>query len=448
MDKFHILDHHYGVCYELKLGLHWAFRTIVPEMKDRIPMTWNTAIYPVLCYVPFIFMAYLARRQDTYLIRLLLLPSTVSAILVAAYKYTWTIPELNVYNWGQALFAAVAIAKTLEFALTPEGMLKVGESRPGVMKGKGKTHPAFQPNGHPDPSSSEEIAARHPYIATWLYDAFEVAHTMRGLRWKFGSGVHIPKEYRPLEKGSFLRATLWSFIKNFLLLDFLESFIKLFPGVGTPLGGSIFYPELSPAARYTVSTFIHITTGTALLSGFGMVYDLITLVSVACFNSSPTSWPPVMDGPWSSDSMHIFWAKNWHQLLRHTFFVFGGYPGKWIAGKYGMLFGTFLASGLFHECAMYAMGRGWDHTVTLFFAIQGPLLIGEVLWKRVTNRKVEGRWGRVWVYFVMMVLGQPMVDSWHKRGLGGGMVIPPMFSPTRLLLVPVIQRYIIGSPSR
>jgi hypothetical protein len=56
---------------------------------------------PVSCYAPFIFLAYLTRRPDTYLIRLLLLPSVIVSILVAAYRFTWTMPELNVYNWGQ-----------------------------------------------------------------------------------------------------------------------------------------------------------------------------------------------------------------------------------------------------------------------------------------------------------------------------------------------------------
>ncbi|TFK40850.1 hypothetical protein BDQ12DRAFT_734035 [Crucibulum laeve] len=420
-----------------------AFRVVVPEPAQRIPITWNNALYPAVCYAPFIFLAYLARRPDTYLVRLLLLPSVICAILVAAYKFTWVIPELNVYNWGQALLAGVTIAKSLEFALSPEGMLKIGEVKPGVLKGKGKS--SSIPNGkrthHPShPSDHTTPAQRHPYIATWLYDAVELAHTMRGLRWKFGAGVHIPPESRPLESPSaFAMATLRSFIRNFLILDVLESIIKIFPGVGEPMGGSIFYTSLSPLPRYIISTTIHILTGSALLAGFGMVYDLITLIAVSVFSSSPTSWPPVMDNPWTSPSMHAFWSRNWHQLLRQTFLVFGGYPGQWIAGKYGMLLGTFLASGLYHECAMYAMGRGWDSTVIIFFALQGPLLMMEVIWRRITGKRVGGWGGRLWVYFIMFVLGQPMVDSWHRRGLGGGMVIPPFFSPVRLLVLPILQ---------
>ncbi|KDR82908.1 hypothetical protein GALMADRAFT_113056 [Galerina marginata CBS 339.88] len=423
---------------EFKYAAHQAFRTIVPDAEHRIPITWSNAVYPILCYAPFIFMAYLTRRQDTYFIRLLLLPTVISSILVAAYRFTWIVPELNVYNWGQCLFAAVAISKSLEFAFNPEGMLKVGESRPGVKKGKDKDVPNGDGNGHVE----QDVPSRHPLLAPWFYDAMEVAHTLRGLKWKFGQGVHIPKETRPLEPASFLQATFWSFIKNYLLLDFLESCLKAFPGVGEPMGGSMFYTELSPVTRYAVATLIHMLTGASILAGFQMVYDLITLIAVGIFDSSPLSWPPVMDDPWHAGSMHEFWAKHWHQLLRQTFLVFGGYPGKWVAGNVGMLFGAFIASGLFHECAMYSMGRGFDHSATVFFGLQGPVLLLERLWRRVSGKRVGGLPGRLWVYFMMFIAAQPTVNAWHRRGLGGAMVIPPVISPARLILLPLLTKFL------
>lgn len=276
--------------------------------------------------------------------------------------------------------------------------MKVGESRPGVMKGK----------GNENDRSRFVSQSRHPFIATWLYDAVELIHTMRGLGWKFGQGIPIPMETRPRDRMPFLRATLASFLQNFLLLDLLESVIKLFPGVGTPMGGSMFYTNLEPTWRYSVSTLIHIMSGTCLLSGFCMVYDLITLLAVSLLDSSPTSWPPVVDNPWISDSMHVFWSKRWHQLFRQTFLVLGGYPGQWIAGDLGLPIGTFVASGLYHECAMYTMARGFDYTVLVFFALQGPILILERMWKRLTGRRVGGLAGRVWVYCILFIGAQPM----------------------------------------
>ncbi|KAJ7761576.1 hypothetical protein DFH07DRAFT_867715 [Mycena maculata] len=403
-----------AVSLRITLGATLAFRTIIPEPGHRIPITWLSAPVLLASYLPFVFLAYLARRPGTYEIRLLLLPTVLVATLTTGFRYMFTIPELNVYNWGLALLSEVVIAKALEYALTKEGMLKVGEREPGQMKGKEvakKTNASA--NGH-----IEDIETRESSI-----------HTMRGLRWKFAQGTHIPAPTRPLERRAFLRATLLSFIKNFLLLDLFESCIKIFPGVGVPTGGTMFYASFAPLPRYIVSTTIHMLTGSALLAGFGMVYDLITLVAVGLLDSAPTSWPPVLDHPWSARSMHTLWARNWHQLLRHTFLVLGGYPGRWLGGDLGMLLGAFVASGLFHECSIYAMGQGFDHTVTLFFAAQGPILVGERLWRRVTGYRVNSR---LWVYFVMFVCAQPMINSWHTRGLGGGMVIPPFVSPARL----------------
>jgi Membrane bound O-acyl transferase family len=245
-------------------------------------------------------------------------------------------------------------------------------------------------------------------IPLWLRDAIELCVSMRGLGWDFGIGIYIPNHTRPLDRRPFVIATLRSFIRNFLVLDFLEWLLKMFPGVGDPRGGSIFYPQLPPLQRYAVSTTIHIISGSCLLAGFGMCYDLLTLVGVVFFHGSPNNWPPIMDNPWSSDSLHEFWAMRWHQIFRRAFTFFGGYPGRLVGGNTGAVFGTFITSGLYHECAMYGMGRGFDYRTPMFFAIQGPLLIMERYWRMTTGRRVGGWPGRLWVYFVILVLGQPM----------------------------------------
>lgn len=347
----------------------------------------------------------------------------------------------------------MTIAKSLEYALNKEGMLKVGETSPGVIEGQGKGKEV--PNG-----STRRY--KLSFVPRAIYDTIELIHTLRGLQWKFGQGIYVPKPNRPQERSSFLYATLISFIWNFLFLDFLESMIKLFPGVGSPLGGSMFYPALSPSWRYTVSTAIHILTGSSILTGFRMVYDLVTLIAVGCLDGSPASWPPVVDNPWNADSMHRLWSKHWHQLLRQTFVVLGGYPGKWLAGDIGLLFGTFTASGLFHECAMYSMGGGYDHAVPIFFSMQAPILLLERLWRKLTGRHVGGWPGRLWVYSIVFFSAQPMsqslvirlsavysnalvlflVDAWHRRGLGGGMVIPTIISPTRMLFLPFARQFL------
>jgi hypothetical protein len=306
---------------------------------------------------------------------------------------------------ASGLVAEVVIGKALEFAFVKEGILKVGEAQPGEMEVTRFTEGvADTPHARPPHSGL-------CFLPQWLYDSFEVIFAFRGLGWSWGEGVHVPKYKRPLDHNGFLRATLVSLLKNYLLFDIMEALFQMFPGVGTPQGASMFYPDLPPLQRYIVSTTIHMLTGCALLTGFGMLYDLSTLIAIVFVQSSPSSWPPLMDHPWGADSMHVFWSEHWHQLLRQTFMVFGGYPGKWLAGNTGMVLGAFVASGLFHECAIYSMGGGFDRRGVTFFAIQGPFLIGERLWKKVTGRRVAGWSGRLWVYFCMFILAQPLSTS-------------------------------------
>ncbi|KAL1742264.1 hypothetical protein HDZ31DRAFT_66131 [Schizophyllum fasciatum] len=454
---------------ELSAGALQAYRTLVPEQQDRIPMSPEAAAFALITALPILFMAYLARRPDTYLIRLLLLPLTIMGLVSSAYRYYCVTPILNVYNWAVSLHAAVAIAKALQYALTPEGILKRDEIAPGVKAPANGKAPQQNGNGHaPDeaekhnaaadagPGGDDSEALPPPSVPSgpswapaWLHDAVELLITMRGLKYKFGHGVHIPRETRPLARGPFLRATARLFLAKFLIVDFLETCIKLFPGVGSPFGGSMVYPELPTAQRVLVALAIHAMTGTAIVIGFEMVYYLITLIAVGLLDSDPIYWPPVLDGPHLAESMHQLWSTSWHQMLRNTFVTYGGVPGlvlgrtlgRAVGGDKGAkalgnalaVVGTFFASGLFHEVSMSAMGRGWDNAPIIFFAMQAPILFLERAWRAVTGKRVGGWPGRLWVYFVMFVLAQPMVNSWHRRGLGGGLVIPPFISPTKLV---------------
>ncbi|KAH0832040.1 hypothetical protein J3R83DRAFT_12947 [Lanmaoa asiatica] len=391
-------------------------------------------------------MAYLSRRPDTFYPRLLLLPLVICLTFGTYFRFMYTEPELNIYNWGQGLLAEVICGKAIDFAWRRNGMLKTGETKPGVLS---KSPPILHcSNGSPDGDASsvdcKDISRytappRNTSLPPWLYDSFEVAFAIRGLGWRFGADLHVPRDLRPSERSAFLCATAVSTLKHFLIFDTLESLIKLVPEVGSPHGGTIFRPNLPILQQYLVSTAIHLATGTCLIAGFEMVNGCITLVALTAFSSAPEMWPPLMDNPWISDSLHIFWAKRWHQVLRQTFFVYGGFSGQWLAGSIGMLFGTFFASGMFHESSAYLLGKGFSWLVVLFFTLQAPLLLLEKLWRLTTRKKVGGIYGRLWVYFCVFVVAQPLVDSWHSRGLAGGLMIPPTISPARQFFIPLLR---------
>lgn len=195
-------------------------------------------------------------------------------------------------------------------------------------------------------------------------------------------------------------------IKHFLLIDLIKTICVYLPGIGSPMGGSMFYPELPPLQRYVVSTTIHILVGTIVQAGVESQYSIVRSLGVQLFGQSPDDWPPTFNSPWRADSLHDFWARRWHQVLRRTFIVLGGLPGAWIGGEVGRTLGTFLASGLFHELGMYVVNRGLDHRVILFFALQGVGVLLERLYRKVTGRRVGGWTGRIWVWVLILGLEQ------------------------------------------
>ena len=308
------------------------------------------------------------------------------------------------------------MSKALEFAFTPGGRLKVGETSLPPIGGE-------QDSDTPSSPTAKHQASKSSVLPPAVNDAFEVLFALRGYGWDFGRGVHVPQEYRPLERGAFLMATWNIFFKYLLLLDFIESSLKLIPEVTSPFGGTIFLP-LPPIQRYAVSTTLHITSGIALIAGFEMAYALATLIGVGLLQQSPLLWPPLLDHPFSSDSLSDFWAKRWHQFLRRFFVVFGGYPAFWLGSwvhkelaKLCMLFGVFIASGLFHELSTYTMGKGFDKNITLFFVWQAVGVLAERTWYKVTGKKVQGWIGLIWVYFSIMVVGQPCGEHSHPTSL-------------------------------
>lgn len=72
---------------------------LVPDPSEKKPLTWATAPAAFGYLVPFLFMAYLSRRRDTQLIRLLLLPTIIFSAIRGTYAYGWSEPELAFAMW-------------------------------------------------------------------------------------------------------------------------------------------------------------------------------------------------------------------------------------------------------------------------------------------------------------------------------------------------------------
>ena len=295
------------------------------------------------------------------------------------------------------LAALAATAHIITFAVRPEGLLKDGE----VAYRDCTNGSTQEPNGN--------ITSQRPktrgFVPPCISDALEVGILARGIGWQYARGVHVPRARRPLECSSYLKLTLISVVRAYLFVDFVDSFLDTLPGI-TATTGSLYFPALPPVLRYAVATAIHVLAGLVIILGLEMWYDIASLVGVGIFQQSPSLWPPLHDEPWRLSSLHDFWSKQWHQVLRQTFLVYGGYPGQWVAGDLGMLFGTFLASGLFHEIGLYLAGEAIDPWVILFFLAQPVGILVEKLYKRHTGRRVGGLLGASTVIIFVVFLGQ------------------------------------------
>lgn len=273
----------------------------------------------------------------------------------------------------------------------------------GLLKASEKSHfDRFNSMNH---EISLKYNTTRSFLPNCISDALEVTLAVRGIGWKHGHGVHVPRARRPKDRNSFLLSTVMSVFRTYLFVDVVDSFLEILPGM-TLTSGSLYLPNLPLEGRYLAATILHVLAGLVIILGIEMWYDIASLIGVGILDDSPTSWPPFHDEPWRLGSLHEFWSKRWHQALRHTFLVFGGYPGGWVAGDLGMLFGTFLASGLFHEIGLFLGGEEIDPWVIFFFAAQPLGILAEKFYKRRTGKRVDGIYGALTVTIFVGVLGQ------------------------------------------
>lgn len=292
-----------------------------------------------------------------------------------------------VYFIGFMGISAMAIG--IDLALTKEGRLKVGE----------KSLPSSIQRDPPHTIPERLL----PY---WALDTLEVALSLRGLGWQYGKHIYVAREYRSMDRSTFMRATAIFFVKHYLVLDICLVILKMLPGIGDPNGGSLFYSNLPPLPRLVVALLITLLSLVTLISGMQTTYSLLTLFGVGVLLQSPSQWPPIMVNPLVADSMHDFWSRRWHQALRRTFVVLGGVPGYLVGGESGFIVGSFLASGLVHEGGVYVAGKGIDHKVTLYFVLQGIGLVSERYYRSISGRRVEGIGGRIWAAFFLIMTSQ------------------------------------------
>lgn len=219
------------------------------------------------------------------------------------------------------------LSKIIEYTVSTEGIKKIGETKPGVIDNASvdlaqmnKISDVSTPNGHKEPlkngyitsaanvngngngvvksngdgdgngtgermmhisrqgsTLTQSASSRPPFLAA-LLDGLDLVCSMRGIGWEYGTGstggLFIPTETRDVSsRFRFLLQTFVTFMGYFTAFDFINSCVKLVPGVGTIQGGSIFAfgrrddGSVDLVKKYAAAIGINFATGMAFVVG-------------------------------------------------------------------------------------------------------------------------------------------------------------------------------------
>ena len=270
-----------------------------------------------------------------------------------------------------------------------------------------------------------------------LWNAWDLVLNLRGIGWNWSQGIPIPRPSVAVR--SRVRFLLFSCIRAVvfaLAFDaFTEAIRTFFPNTSPLNGDTIFNQSLVSIPRHLRA--FEIAYLTVWLAYFGMewVYNLLAIICVIIFYQHPSQWPPLFDKPWSSTSLSDLWGRRWHQMLRYSFFWVGGVPLSYLFGRAGLILGTFLMSGLFHDIEIRAVGRGGNSLVEVgFFVMNGVGILVERAWAKARSCRVRGIYGWIWTFSWLALWGLPVVDQWAKSGRFGFDTIPGGYKPAMSLL--------------
>lgn len=262
-------------------------------------------------------------------------------------------------------------------------------------------------------------AGSTPFV---VWDAIDLFTNTRGVGWNWSKGLYIPRQTRPSSRAMFCLYTLVSAVVHFSLSVFFQMTVQTFSPerFSTLLGDTIFDPALPLWARSLRACTISVFVIGAMYNSMQGAYDVVTFIGVAIFQQDLAQWAMLFDSPWLSTSLHDFWGRRWHQLLRQTFIILGGWPLGFVFGHVGFVLGTFLASGLVHHIVSLKLNGEVEMWYTVYpFGMMGVGVIIESAFKRMTGKRVCGWPGWVWTTSWMLIWGSHIADAFARGGMFG-----------------------------
>jgi hypothetical protein len=268
------------------------------------------------------------------------------------------------------------------------------------------------------------------------------------------SNAKVPPDYverhlqnclgpRPTSRfGSFARHAAYA-AAMYLGMDVCFSFMRAAdPIFRQPNGGSNVLHNFVYANRFiympgmldweipqrAVEMLVQLAILAVIWMAFEGLYQLFAAVHVA-LGAPVKAWDPNLFGsPWMSDSLIDLWGKRWHQTFRHLFLVTATVVLKALrlpVNGRSLFFMTFFFSGVLHTLSEMCMDPvGSPGRLILFFVLAGAGCAAEQSFTRLTGRKVQGGWGRLWAWAYMTAIAPVISVPWLNSGYGGNRVIP------------------------
>lgn len=273
--------------------LQGVFRYVVPPPEDRIERTSGNGVYYLLPFAMIIIMGGLARRPDTWALRLALFPFALVATLRVAFLFIDRDPtqahrsgmwyeschhliaaELS-WSFDSGTWGLQFAIKLLDYTISPKPMLKMKEVEELSTPYSNGKHELAPSNGNGTPQAASPIPSKSSptsqsalrRVISFLYDGLELFFNLRGVGWEFGTGagLQVPKHTRNVNnRAVFILQTIRGMMLQLFAIDLADTMLRSYLGQS---GGSIFAFGGNVFEKYAISTCLHLASGVIIVAG-------------------------------------------------------------------------------------------------------------------------------------------------------------------------------------
>jgi hypothetical protein len=178
-------------------------------------------------------------------------------------------------------------------------------------------------------------------------------------------------------------------------------------GVLVLLAHGVVSLQLAPELTYVLVTIL-LLVGFSLVLHFGMLS-----ISAGMWRFSGVNTYYLFRQPAMALSLTELWSKRWNIAFSEMTSVAIFRPLRHRIGPVGALLASFIFSGLLHELALSVPVNSGYGLPTLYFLIQGVLvLVEKILINKKINLLQNQAIARVWVFFWLIV---PMPLLFHEE---------------------------------